>query len=202
LGQVAAPTGTVQFFQGDRLIGQSPVGSDGVALVVTSGPVDLSNPAVDAVYLGDSNYLGARSAAANLPALLDPEATSTSLTIAVSRSRFHTPYQVVLQATVHGSAGELITTGAVTFSATGSRKIVVPIQDGVATLTLKVGCYKGHSALAEYEGSPGLLPSVTRRFRFPAPSVSKSKLGAPSGRPIRSLPARLPRRKPVAKSSK
>jgi hypothetical protein len=84
----AAPSGTVEFFDGSTLLGSGTVSSDVATLITTALPVDTSS--ITATYEGDGNYTGSTS-------------PGDSVTVVQSATPPSPPFQLMTSPTINGS---------------------------------------------------------------------------------------------------
>jgi hypothetical protein len=78
----AAPTGTVEFFDGSTLLGSGTVSSDVATLTTTALPLGTSS--ITATYEGDSNYTGSTSAADSVTVVQSATPPSGSFNLVTS----------------------------------------------------------------------------------------------------------------------
>ena len=178
----AGPTGLVQFFAGDLLLGESTVGSDGVSAFTATMPSSTQVQTVHATYLGDANYQSASSPALNIipppqpipttavaesPA--QPTATTTNVIVSVSRTKPRNTRLAHIVAEIVTTEDAAVITGQVTFSLKRGRRIKqaeVVVEGGIASLDLRVKPGSRWIVTATYSGTPALLPSASANVRF------------------------------------
>jgi hypothetical protein len=165
-------TGTVKFFDGGTLVGQSDV-SNGQALL-SLGPLTVNNHSLTAIYPGDSNF-----------------AASNSIAVAVAVKRAAT--SVVLAATNAGGSSYTFT--AVVSSSTGAPSGLVsffdgtnligssPLAGGIATYSTSSLTAGSHSITATYTGdgnyavsTSNVVSPATGDFALSAAQQSKTVL--------------------------
>jgi sugar lactone lactonase YvrE len=141
------PAGTVNFMNGNILIGTGTLNNKGVASVVTSTlPVGTNN--VNAIYSGDSNDI--TSASISLPITIVK--TTTTTVVSSSQNPIETLTPVVISATV-ANGGTQSPTGLVTFSEDSVAIGVGTLNaGGVATISIPFLTVGSHTFLAAYAG--------------------------------------------------
>jgi hypothetical protein len=153
------PTGTVNFKDGNTVLGSSPLNAAGSAAFVTSS-LSAGSHTIKAVYAGTASYSGSTSA--NLKQVVNPAPkapTTTSLTSSPNPSGVG--QSVTFTATVTGSGTP---TGKVTFKDGGKSLGTATLSGGVAafsTSSLKQG---SHSITATYSGDSTFAGSISATY--------------------------------------
>jgi hypothetical protein len=188
----AAPTGIVQFFIGDQLLGDATLGHGGVAVLSVVPPASSAVSTIHASYQGDGNYLSAASAAVNVdPATATvgpassqsaaPSATTTVVDVSVgSTARRHGRMRMIqIVAHVTATGGQAVTGGDVTFVMPHRRPSVVTVNDGLASLDLSMKKRKRSWVTASFSGTPTLLPSASAAVSLSRRAHRMAALTAP-----------------------
>lgn len=143
----AVPTGTVNFMNGNVLIGIGTLNNNGVASVITSSlPVGTNN--VTAIYSGNSNDSGSTSTPIAITIVKAP----TTTVVSSSQNPIPTLTPIVISATV-SNGGTQIPTGLVTFSEDSVAIGVGTLNaNGIATISIPLLSAGSHTFLATYAG--------------------------------------------------
>lgn len=170
LTAVVSPSasGTVEFRDGDTVLGVAQVTGGSATLVVSS--LSVGTHALRANYLGDAN---AQPSSGSGTLSVTTRSSTTSVTANPGSSGVG--QAVVLNATVSGAGP----TGQVRFSDNGAAIATVTLSSGSAQLTTQALVAGAHSILAEYLGDGNHAPSsatvpVTVSKAAPAVQLSSS----------------------------
>ena len=150
------PTGTVDFYDGDTLLGTGTLDESGEATLPVSGFV-VGTHEITAVYEGDTDFAGSTASAVSLD--VTQQATTTTLSPSTGPAVYG--QSVMLTATVAGvSGGADLPTGTVTFYYGATERGTGTLNEsGVATIcttVLPVGCdtiTASYSGDTKYEAS-------------------------------------------------
>lgn len=154
----STPTGTVNFMDGNILLGTSPLTSGTASLTVSNLGIGTDN--LTAIYNGDSNDTTSKSPPLAITILQAP----TTTTLTSSQSPLPTLASVVITATV-SNGGINRPTGLVTFSEDSASIGVVTLNgDGVATLSIPSLTAGSHTFVANYAGDPLDISSTSAPF--------------------------------------
>jgi subtilase family serine protease len=168
------PTGTVTFKNGSATLGTGSLNSSGVATLPTTG-LPAGTDSVTASYAGSSSFTGSTSAAVSVT--VAQGTSTTSLTVTPSQAA--NGATVTLKATVVQSAGSIVPTGTVNFSANGTPVGTATTLDssGVASVTTNSLAPKPYSITASYggdsnySGSSNSQPLTVVDFTFNTPAA-------------------------------
>ena len=158
----AAPTGTVTFLYGSRVLNVANVGGSGVATYKAStNGLPVNTYGITAQYSGDTNYVGSTSPATSVSL----EAAPTATALGASSNTVTPPASVTLTATVGRSASGAVgtPTGTVTFYYETFALGSAPLINGVATFTASssgIGA-NTYAITAEYKGDSEDVTSVS-----------------------------------------
>ena len=162
---IAAPTGTVQFYNGTTAIGSPVTLSSGVATLSTYTFASVTTASITAKYLGDTNYAsGPTSATALTLNVVQPTATISAVTlISPSSATFPLGTTPTLRATVTGTNGVAAPIGSVQFyNGTTAIGSTVTLASGVATLsTYTFTTVSTPSITAKYLGDTNYASGAT-----------------------------------------
>ena len=177
-------SGTVTFYNGVDIIGRADLVNGQAALTVSNLPVGMNDLSVR--YGGDANNVAARSVSASQVIVDGP--SSTSMTLATSKTVLTAGDKVILTANVKSRSGEPLT-GIVTFFSTREVLGTAQVVNGVATLetpyfnvgftssySFPTAAYSGDAAngasSATFASGINILAGVAK----PAPTTSPSTL--------------------------
>lgn len=147
-------TGTVEFWQGDALLGSAALNSGTATLSTSTLPVG-SHP-ITAVYQGDDER--AESTSAALHQVVNAAGAAVALSAPPSSVHGQT---VSITATVTPFVTGHVATGSVAFTIDGMVLGSAQITDGVATLSTPLGTVGRHELLATYAGTSEISPAVS-----------------------------------------
>ncbi len=143
----AAPSGTVEFFEGSTLLGSGTVSNDVATLVTTALPLGTSS--VTAEYIGDGNYTGSTSPA-------------VSVTVVSAATPPSAPFQLVTSPTIVGSLTAVSAVSPADIWAVGfqnpSTGVVAPLAEnfnGTSWSVVAAPTPSG-STVAEFTGVSGV----------------------------------------------
>ncbi|WP_435018239.1 Ig-like domain repeat protein [Tundrisphaera sp. TA3] len=154
--EIGDPTGTVQFFAGDTLLGVATLDELGVA-TLTTAVLGGGSGQITAVYVGDANYEASTSAAA---AHEVTRATST-MTLAASAATSNFGEPVTLTATIAGQFGGAVG-GTVSFFDGATPLGSAPVgADGTAIFVTSALGTGAHQITAVYGGDANLLGATS-----------------------------------------
>ena len=154
----STPTGTVNFMEGNILLGTGPI-NKGVAVLTTSS-LDVGTDNITAIYSGDSNDTTSKSSSLAITVLQSPTTTSLSS----SQSPLLTLAPVVITATV-SNGGANSPTGLVSFLEDSVSIGVSSVNSqGVATISLPSLAAGSHTFVASYAGDLLDIPSTSSAF--------------------------------------
>jgi uncharacterized repeat protein (TIGR01451 family) len=155
------PSGTVDFLDGETLVGSAPVDPEsGVATlsVPTSSPLAVGTHHLDASYAGDASFLGAATLLA-----VDHVVSQASALVAVSSSvspsvfgqgvDFSVDVSAVLPG--HGTPG-----GSVSVTIDGGTAFDVPLSAGHGAFTRADLAVGDHAVAVSYAGDASFLPAT------------------------------------------
>jgi pro-kumamolisin-like protein/Big-like domain-containing protein len=163
----ALPTGTITLFDAttQKQIATSPIpngastqpGQSAAQITVSTSALSFGNNSVTAVYSGDSNYVGATSAAITIDVGFG---TSTVLTSSNPAVPVSTNVTFTAQVMSNQTSGPPIT-GNVTFQVDVSAGTTVPLVNGTAQFTTSFtsAVPSSHQITARYSGDQNYLPS-------------------------------------------
>ena len=175
INDVAAPTGTVQFYDGTTAVG-APIALSNGAATFSSSSFSAGAHSVTAAYSGDSNYAMSTSSALSFTVLAQGPDTVTLAPLAVSTAYFGTPFTINGTLTT-GALGppptgavQLLDNGQSIASAalSGNSPIPLTFQVNTASQPLPVGT---HSFNLSY---PGVTPWVSSTSSSAAVTVSQT----------------------------
>ncbi|KFC61709.1 Autotransporter beta-domain protein [Devosia sp. LC5] len=146
----AAPTGSVEFFDGPTSLGSVPL--SGVEALLTLSTLGVGPHAISATYSGDINNAPSTGAIAHSVGQI-----VTTATLAVS-SPSSTPGQAV---TFTATVLPATASGTVTFLIDGTAQPPSAMSGGVATLTTSLLDAGSHEILARYDGDTRHAGSMT-----------------------------------------
>ncbi len=172
----AAPSGTVNFFNGSTMIGSGTVTNNVATFITTALPVGTSS--ITATYVGDSNYTGSTSTPATVVTIAQ-ETTTTTVTF--SPTLPVTGQVVTLTATITPSAtGATAPTGTVNFFNGSTLLGSGTVSNDVATLDT-TGLTVGNNAVtaqylgdSNYTGSTSAVNSIAVVLAATTTTVSSS----------------------------
>ena len=182
-GAGPTPTGTVNFYNGNILIGAEPL-SGGVA-VLPSSALNSDNSIISAYYLGDGYYQSAKFTGLNQ--VITKATTTVSLVSSMVPAIGSTPF--TLTATVAATANGVTPTGNVAFFVDGVSQ-VLPLVNGTASLIESGLPFQEHQIGVRYSGDQNYLGAVSSVLYLPVskePStfgLSSSMNPAPVGTAI------------------
>jgi sugar lactone lactonase YvrE len=152
------PTGTVNFMNGNILLGTSPLNNGTASLTVSNLGIGTDN--ITAIYGGDSNDTTSKSPSLAITVLQSP----TTTTLTSGQSPLPTLASVVITATV-SNGGINSPTGLVTFSEDSVSIGVGTLNgDGVATISIPSLTAGSHTFVASYAGDPLDISSTSAPF--------------------------------------
>jgi hypothetical protein len=155
-GNMIAPTGVVVFYAGT--VPLATVALNGSVSTYSTSALAIGKHIITAVYLGDTNYVAAVSAAIDLTVTPKPAA---SVTIKTSAGTILAGHAVTLTVTAAGSGAR--PTGAVTFYSGKALLATIELrQSGTAawsTSQLEVG---RNSIMARYSGDRNYAPAASK----------------------------------------
>lgn len=149
-GSAAAVTGTVNFYDGNVLLGSSPLQSNKLALLGSVKLRQLGVHQIRAEYGGDAHFNPATSA--DLAVTIEMIKTTSTLSSSAATVMGGKPVQFTLS--VQGASP----TGTASFFANGKLLGKAPLVDGVATLTTKLNRVGRNVITASYSGDTSNLP--------------------------------------------
>lgn len=150
-------TGTVSFMDGATQIGSITVTNDAAVLIVSSFAV--GNHPITALYLGDSNFMGATSGV-----LSQNVNAATSTTTLSSSANPSTPGQsITLTAVVSGQYGGT-PTGTATFFSNGSPIGTATLSGGQASVAVALKKEGTYLVTATYSGDGNFLTGTSPVF--------------------------------------
>lgn len=178
-GAGPTPTGSVEFFNGQVLLGSAQLsqGQGRSQGSITVSSLQAGNDTITAVYQPDTVYATSTSAPVTVVVTASPAATTTVLT--ASASQITANAQVTLTAAV-SSPGATVTDGSVTFLNGSTSLGTATVVNGVAQLTTSAlptgtdpvtASYGGTSAYAASTSAP-----VTITVVAPAPASTTTVL--------------------------
>ena len=152
------PTGTVDFMNGNIILGTVPL-NRGIASLSVSN-LGVGTDSITAIYSGDTNDITSKSQSLVITVLQAPTIT----TVSSSQNPISTLSPIVISATV-SNGGSLSPTGLVTFSE-DSISIGVGALDasGVATISIPLLTAGTHTFSANYSGDSRDIPSTSALF--------------------------------------
>jgi hypothetical protein len=177
----AAPSGTVNLIVNGAYLGTASV--DGGVASFTATALPSGNDQVAAVYGGDVNYAGSTSS----PAAVDVVGSVSTTTLSASTSQIQQGSQVMLTATVSGSAQT--PTGTVTFSLDGNTLGTTQVAgNGAAQLSTSTLPLGTDDVIANYSGdttysastSPPVAIDVTATANTSASTINLTSSANPA----------------------
>ncbi len=151
------PTGIVQFFDGSTFLGNGTLNSIGVASLTTSSLAVGTHPTIFALYTGDVDHLGSPS----IPISYTVNPDSTTITVTSSPNPSTIGQTVTFTAQVAANTpGSGTPTGYATFSIDGGTGIVVPVVNGIATLSTSNLSVGSHLISVTYGGDSNFTGST------------------------------------------
>lgn len=157
----ANASGTVSFYDGTTLLGNSPVVEDIAVLTTNSLPV-ATHP-ITAVYSGDVNYNGATTT------VLNQVVSQVASTVIVRPSSVAPPIATPETLNANVPAGA---TGTVTFYDGTTAIGTVPVINGVATVTTSSLTAGDHTITAVYSGDSDFSTSTSPPVQITVLSVA------------------------------
>ena len=152
------PTGTVDFVNGNLVLGTVTISGGTASLTVSNLSVGTDN--IAAIYSGDANDTSSKSPAIAITVRQAPTIT----TVSSSQSPIQTLTPVTISAMV-SNGGSQNPTGLVTFSEDGTSIGVGSLNpNGVATISLPSLIAGNHTFAAAYAGDALDIPSVSAPF--------------------------------------
>jgi sugar lactone lactonase YvrE len=154
----SVPTGTVDFMNGNILLGRGTL-NNGIA-TLTSSDLGVGIDSVTAIYNGDSNDTTSKSLSIEITVLQAP----TTTTVSSSQSPLPTLAKVVIFATV-SNGGTQSPTGLVTFLEDSVSIGVGTLNaSGVATISIPALTTGSHTFVASYAGDSLDISSASAPF--------------------------------------
>jgi hypothetical protein len=156
-----APTSSVSFYEGAKLVGTGSLGGNGTIASVTLNAVTAGTHTYTATYSGDPNYASISFG----PVVVTVATTPSTTTMTASPTATQYGNNVALVATVKQNAGTLVPTGTVTFRSGSTQVGTATLSSGTATLnttnlpfgTDQISAYYGgdaQSSISDSSASP------------------------------------------------
>jgi len=146
----AAPTGTITFLYGSRVLAAVPLNQGIAEYVASSAGIPPGAFVLTAKYSGNSTY----SASTSAPTTVTISKYATSTSLLASPTSIDEGQSGTLTATVTDTNGPVTPTGTVTFSAAGKTLATAPLVNGVATFSGSSANFVGgaYTITAAYSG--------------------------------------------------
>jgi YVTN family beta-propeller protein len=180
-------TGTVQFFDGEDLLGAAPVAADGAATLVTSS-LAIGGHAITALYGGDANFLG--SAAAAVTHDVAKAASALTLTSSPNPSGQGEPVVIRVEASAV-APGAGLPEGSIELFANGAALGVAPLVEvdgrAVATFSTTSLAAGTHVLTASYAGDAhflGAAGDATSHVVNPRAASTTTAVTLPASAPV------------------
>lgn len=171
-----SPTGTVSFNDGSTALGTATI-SNGTA-TFTNSTLSTGPHVLTATYGGDTNNAASNSTSLTITVAPPPPAATTT-TLSASTAQPTSGQNVILTATVSGSASP---TGTVTFKDSGASIGTATLTGGNASFSTTTLSPGPHTLTATYSGDPNNAASssgaVTITVAQPAPASTTTTLTA------------------------
>jgi hypothetical protein len=151
---IGVPTGSVQFFDGEVLLGSAPLES-GTAVLATS-VMSQGSHTITAAYSGDACFAGSSGSASQVVDLLD---SASFIVLSSSASPSHYGRPVTFAAALSSSSRDV--SGYVDFYDAMTPIGSAPIVRGIARLATAGLAEGGHAITARFRGNAALPPSVS-----------------------------------------
>ncbi len=177
-----APAGTVEFKDGNTLLGSGTLSTTGgvTTATFTTGTLGGGLQSISADYQGNGSYAAAASAS---PAQVTVHQAATTIALKTSVNPSTFGESVTFTATVTGVAGAAAPIGTVTFTGASPSPVTVSLSttDGVTTATLTTSALTvaAHSITATYAGSANYesstsSPALSQTVNKATPTVTVS----------------------------
>ena len=153
------PTGTVNFYDWNTLLGTATLDSYDDATFATSALSVASHP-IWAEFVGDNNFSSSGTSSLGLPQTVNQDATTVSLSTSASPAAFGS--SLTISATVSAaSPGSGTPTGTVTFYDAGTSLGTGTLSSGVATYSSSALDAGSHAITASYGGDTNYLTGTS-----------------------------------------
>jgi O-glycosyl hydrolase len=145
---MAAPTGTITFYDGESELGQAILSGTGNVVTFTAGNLSAGDHYISAIYIGDSNNMPSATTEVLINSL---PLWSTSTTLSSSTTSVKVGQNVALTAAIT-TTSTMSPSGTMTFMAGSTTLSTVPVTGNTVTYTTSSLAAGAYSIRANYSG--------------------------------------------------